>query len=62
MLRARTVSLEGSGDCCSRSRSVAITQSEISEFETELLEAVAKLEAEALETLLNDEQESPARS
>lgn len=43
MLKEKKVALKGFGDMCSRSRSATIFQSDMTEFEKELLEAIGSI-------------------
>lgn len=49
LLLQKEAVLQGSGNSCCRSRDNLASQNGIPEFEVELLEAIAKLETEALD-------------
>jgi len=54
MLRRKTLTLTDAGDNCSRSSHI-MTQPELTEFEAELLEAVADLETDSIEAVVRDD-------
>lgn len=57
MLKVGNVVLTGGGDNCSRSRNAPLLgQTEISEFEKDLLEAIAQLETNSLEDVLTEDE------
>lgn len=57
MLTKKEVTLSGVGDMCSRSRSASLNQSDINEFETEILEAIAMAEIKSTENVLKLEEQ-----
>jgi len=54
MIRPINTRLEGLGDACARSRSVFTCEADFAEFETELLDAITKLETQELDKVLQD--------
>ncbi|PNR98997.1 hypothetical protein X928_08360 [Petrotoga miotherma DSM 10691] len=56
MLAKKEVYLSGWGDMCCRSHDAAFFQSDFNEFETEILEALARIETEPSEIVLKNEE------